>query len=188
MADSTKNIHNSEFEQKLKEAAGEPVPKTHTSALKSDVSSDYDPDVIPVNKEQVRADNVIPVIEEQVHVDKEVVETGSVYIYKDVHEEEVSVDLPYSHEEVEIERVPINEYAAETPPPIRYEGEKMIIPVLKEVLVVEKRTMVVEELHIIKRRIENKETQKVNLRREEIKVDREDYNQDRTESENQAPY
>lgn len=171
MADSTKKIQNSEFEQKLREAAGESTPKSYRSTP--------DPDIEP---------DVIPVIEEQVHVDKEVVETGSVYIYKDVHEEEVSVDLPYSHEEVEIERVPVNEYAEGTPPPIRYEGEKMIIPVLKEVLVVEKRIMVVEELHITKRRIENKETQKINLRREEIKVDRDDYLNGRTESENQAPY
>lgn len=171
MANSTGKMQNSEFEQKLREAAGEPSPKSNRPSN----NSDNDPDEIPV-------------IEEQVHVDKEEVETGSVFIYKDVHEEEVSVDLPFSHEEIEIERVPVNEYAEGTPPPIRYEGEKTIIPVLKEVLVVEKRIMVVEEIHITKRRIENKETQKVILRREEIKVDREDYTHDRTDSENQRPY
>ncbi|EJF10623.1 hypothetical protein O71_07896 [Pontibacter sp. BAB1700] len=48
----------------------------------------------------------------------------------------------------------------------------MIIPVLKEVLVVEKRLLVVEEIHVTKRRTEEHDTQHVELRREEIRVER----------------
>jgi len=157
MGNSSKKIQNSEFEEKLREAAEN--PRLRKTDLDAEQSQDSD---------------VIPVIEEQVHVDKKVVEKGSVYIYKDVHDEEVSVDIPYSHEEVDIERVPVNQYATDTPP-VRYEGDKMIIPVLKEVMVVEKRIMVVEEIHVTKRRIEEHDTQKINLRREEIRVDREDF-------------
>lgn len=158
MASSKDKVQNSEFEQKLREAAGEKPLRSEREIEDRDNHS-----------------NVIPVIEEQVHVDKKVVKSGSVYIYKDVHEEDVSIDIPYSHEEVDIERVPINQYADDTPPPVRYEGDKMIIPVLKEVLVVEKRIMVVEELHVTKRKIQNTDTQHINLRREELKVDRRDY-------------
>lgn len=158
-------VQNSEFEQKLREAAGEQPQRGQRTERYTDDSAN----------DNINESNAIPVMEEQVHVDKKVVEKGSVYIYKDVHEEEVSVDIPYSHEEVEIERVPINKYAEDTPPPVRHEGDKMIIPVLKEVLVVEKRIMVVEEIHVTKRKISEHDTQKINLRREELKVDREDY-------------
>jgi uncharacterized protein (TIGR02271 family) len=158
MASDKEKIQNSEFEEKLREAAGEkPVTNERFSDNRDDQSE------------------VIPVIEERARVDKKVIETGSVYIYKDVHEEEISVDIPFTHEEVDIERVPVNQYADDMPPPVRYEGDKTIIPVLKEVLVVEKKIMVVEELHITKRKIETHNTQQINLRREELKVDREDF-------------
>lgn len=54
-------------------------------------------------------------------------------------------------EEVEIHRVPVNEYVAEAPP-IRYEDDRIIIPVLEEVLHVEKRLLLTEEVVITKRR------------------------------------
>ena len=34
------------------------------------------------------------------------------------------------------------------PPPIRYKGDTLVVPLLEEVLVVEKRLVVREELHI----------------------------------------
>lgn len=116
--------------------------------------------------------STIPVVEEQVHVDKKTVETGRLRISKDVHEEEVTVDLPTLYEEADVERVKINQYVDTPPPPIRYEGDKMIIPVVREVLVVEKRTLVVEELHITKRIRETHEAQQVTLRKESVQVDR----------------
>lgn len=54
-------------------------------------------------------------------------------------------------EDVEIHRVPVNEYV-EAAPPIRYEDDRIIIPVLEEVLQVEKRLMVREEVVVTKRR------------------------------------
>jgi uncharacterized protein (TIGR02271 family) len=114
----------------------------------------------------------IPVIEERARIDKEIRETGQVHIEKEVHREEVSLDLPTIHEEAEVERIEINQYVDTPPPPVRYEGNKMIIPVLKEVLVVEKRILVVEELHITKHRTEEHDNQKIELRREEIRVER----------------
>ncbi|GGG26620.1 YsnF/AvaK domain-containing protein [Pontibacter amylolyticus] len=120
----------------------------------------------------IEYNKTIPVIEEQLRVDKEVRETGSVHIAKDVHRENVDLDLPIIHEEAEIERVEINQYVDTPPPPVRYEGDKMIIPVLKEVLVVEKRLLVVEEIHVTKRRTEEHNTEHVELLREEIRVER----------------
>lgn len=154
----------SEFEEKLRQSHPEnplPEPGTHQPQ----------PAANPLSGDNEYA-STIPVIEERVHVDKEIRETGQVHIEKQVHREEVALDLPTIHEEANIERVAVNQYVDTPPPPVRHEGDKMIIPVLKEVLVVEKRILVVEELHITKNRTEEHHTEHVELRREEIRVER----------------
>jgi len=75
-------------------------------------------------------------------------------------------------EDVNVERVSLNKYIDTAPPPVRYEGDTMIIPVLREVTVIEKRLLLVEELRVTKHRTELEETQDVSLRKEEIKVTR----------------
>ena len=114
---------------------------------------------------------VFQVIEEQIQINKEVVESARVRISKRVSEHEESVDIPLTHEEVDVERVAVNQYV-ETPPAIRYEGDTTIIPVLREVAVVEKRLLLVEELRVTKRHVQTQETQQVTLRREDIEVER----------------
>ncbi|MBC7921412.1 MAG: YsnF/AvaK domain-containing protein [Ferruginibacter sp.] len=114
---------------------------------------------------------VIRVIEEQIRIDKKVVESARVRISKRVSEHEESVDISLVHEEVDVERVAVNQYV-ETPPSIRYEGDTTIIPVLREVAVVEKRLLLVEELRVTKRHVQTNETQQLTLRREDIQVER----------------
>ena len=114
----------------------------------------------------------VPVIEEQLLVDKQVVETGRVRISKSVRETDETVNIPLVQENVSVERVPVNQYVAEPPPPVRYEGNVMIIPVLREVVVVEKRLVLVEELRVTKQQTQTQETQKIRLRKEEVAVKR----------------
>ena len=114
----------------------------------------------------------IPVIEEQVQIDKKVVESGSVRITNVVSEQEVPVDIPLIQEEHDIQRIPVNQYVETLPPPVRYEGDTMIIPVVREVLVVEKRLLLVEELHVTKSQVQKQETQYITLRKEEVIVER----------------
>lgn len=121
---------------------------------------------------QVEALGVIPVIEEQLVIDKRVVEKGRVRISKRVREQEETVNIPLVQENVQVERIPLNQYIAEPPPPVRYEGNTMIIPVVREVVVVEKRLVLVEELRVTKNQVQTQETQKVRLRKEEVKVKR----------------
>lgn len=113
---------------------------------------------------------MIPVIEEQMVVDKQLVETGKVIISKKVNEEAVNIDVQLSNEKVNVERIEINQYVETTPEAIRYEGETMIISILKEVY--EKRIILMEELHVTK--IKNVETvsRQETLRREEINIER----------------
>jgi uncharacterized protein (TIGR02271 family) len=121
-------------------------------------------------------EKVIPVIEETVHVDKKWVETGKVHISKKVSEHDEVIDLPLKHEEVNIERVEVNEFVDSLPPAVRYEGETMIIPVLKEVVV--KRVMVVEEIRVTRKEVETRTQQEVNLKKEEVHVKKKATDQD----------
>jgi uncharacterized protein (TIGR02271 family) len=111
-------------------------------------------------------EKVIPVIEETLHVDKKWVETGKVNISKKVTEHEETIDVPLSHEEVNIERVEVNKYIETLPPPVRYEGETMIIPVLREVVV--KRVLLVEELRVTKKDVQTQEKKLVTLKKDII--------------------
>ena len=113
----------------------------------------------------------IPVIEETARVDKQIVETGRVVVRKTVHHETKTIDVPLLEEQTHVERVPINE-VVETAPEIRREGDTMIIPVLREEVVVTTRLVLVEELHVRKQRLTAHHPREVELRREEVHYER----------------
>jgi len=114
----------------------------------------------------------LPVVEETVNLEKKTIETGKVKISKTVNVDTEIVNLLQVQDEVQIERIPINEFVQTPPSPLRYEGDTIIIPVLQEVMVTEKRILLIEEVRITKRKVESKESQEVVLRKEEIKVQR----------------
>lgn len=116
-------------------------------------------------------ETVVPVVVEELLVGKRTVETGKVRIHKTVREHAETVDEPLMREEVNIERVPVNQFV-DQPVEVRHDGDTMIVPVLEEVLVVEKRLMLKEELHITRRRTEHHEPQQVTVRREEVNIER----------------
>lgn len=114
----------------------------------------------------------IPVLEEQLKVSKKVIETARVTLSKTVNESIESFDIPLKEEEIVVKRVPKNELIETMPAGSRYEGDVMIIPILKEVAVIEKRIMLVEEIHVTKKQTEKTESQQVALRKEDVKVTR----------------
>ncbi|WP_242918313.1 YsnF/AvaK domain-containing protein [Pontibacter liquoris] len=180
MSKSSKKIQ-SEFEEKLRESmatsANAPIPpQTDDVAARDDIAprpAEYDTNRQP--RSRTEESDIIPVIEENVRIDKRVVETGRVHISKNVHEERVTVDVPTTHEEIDVQRIAVNKYV-EAPPEIRYEGDTTIIPVMREEAVVVKRLVLVEELHVTKRVVRTHEPEEVTLRKEEIQVNREDRN------------
>jgi uncharacterized protein (TIGR02271 family) len=115
---------------------------------------------------------VVPVYQEELSVDKRTVEIGSARITKHVEQRESVVDEPLLRQEVQIDHVPINQMWEGPPPPPRYEADKLIVPLLEEVLVVEKRLMLKEELHISRVQRTVREPQKVMLRSEHVTVER----------------
>ena len=114
---------------------------------------------------------IIPVIEEAIAVGKKVIEAGKVRISKRISEHEELVDVPLFREEVRVERVPVNLFV-EAPPPVRQEGDTMIIPVVEEQIVIQKKLLLVEELRVRKEVVEHHQPQTVNVRKEEVEIKR----------------
>lgn len=113
---------------------------------------------------------VIPVIEESLHVEKQAVTTGKLRIEKQVSETNEQVDMNLQRDEYTIRRVAINKYVDEETPQVRHEGNTMIIPVLKEVVV--KRLLLVEEVHIIKEVVNSNEQLNIPVRKETVNISR----------------
>ncbi len=122
---------------------------------------------------EIRAEiQVVPLIEERVEITKKVIEKARVKVSKTVKEKTETYNIPLFSDEIVVKRVPKNEIVDIIPTGVRYEGETMIIPVLKEVAVVEKRIMLVEEIHVIKNKHQRTDTQEVTTRNEEVQVER----------------
>lgn len=128
----------------------------------------------PPQEEILSADSstvVIPVIEEQLQVRTEWVETGRVRVNKQVHAETQTIDVPVTHEVVDVQRVPINRVVSEAPLS-RQEGDTLILPVVREEVITTVRLVLVEEVHITRRQQQTIDQQTVTLRHETISVDR----------------
>jgi hypothetical protein len=114
---------------------------------------------------------VMPVVEEEVVVGKREVPAGGVRVHKVVHERDEMVDTVAMQEELDVQREAVERFV-EQPEPARQEGDRTIIPVYEEVVVVEKRLRLKERWVITRRRTQVPGSQSVHLRREEVVVDR----------------
>ena len=69
--------------------------------------------------------------------------------------------------------MPVPKQVLDAPPAaVRYEGNKMIIPVIREITVVQKKYEVIEELHIVRQVSETPLVQEITLLKESIEVER----------------
>jgi len=113
---------------------------------------------------------VLPIVAETLHVDKEIV-SSKVRVTKVVTEHEEVVDEPLLREEVDVQYVTVNK-VVDKAEPVRYDGDKMIVPVYEEILVVEKRLVLKEELHITKHTYTEHQPQKGVVREEKVIIER----------------
>jgi uncharacterized protein (TIGR02271 family) len=131
----------------------------------------FDPSAVDAAPAHQYQESVIPVVEESLEVHKRPVEQGRVRVRKTVQEHEEQIDEPLLQEDVEVERVKIDQ-VVEKVVPAHYEGDTLVIPLMEEVLVIEKRLIVREELRITRRRLQVRESRRVTLRSEEATVER----------------
>ena len=114
----------------------------------------------------------IPVLEEKLIIEKELLPIDRVLLKKTVELEEVRKSIELAEEAIQVNTVPINQYISEAPPVVRYEGDKAIYSVVKEVLVIEKKLVLVEEIHITKSIHHKKAAVHETLKSERIKIEK----------------
>ncbi|HEX8839103.1 MAG TPA: YsnF/AvaK domain-containing protein [Sphingomicrobium sp.] len=113
----------------------------------------------------------IPVVEEQLRLDRETVETGRVRVTTVPEERTETISEPVIRSDVIVERVARNE-EVESVPPIRQEGETMVVPVVEERLV--KKLFLVEEVRLSRRTTSETVEQEIKLRSQRAVVEREE--------------
>jgi stress response protein YsnF len=119
----------------------------------------------------------IPVIEEELKLDREAVQTGRVRVHTTPEERIETVSESLLRTEVRIERVQKNE-EIDAIPPLRDEGDTVVVPVVEERLV--RKLFLVEEVRL-KRRVATEEiNQQIKLRSQRVHVER-------TESSGEPP-
>jgi uncharacterized protein (TIGR02271 family) len=94
-------------------------------------------------------------------------EAGSLRVRKRVRTDRESIEVPTRHEEVSVERVPMEGEATEA----QIGDDEVVVPVTEEEVVVSKRPVVKEEVRVRKDVVEDTETVEEDVRREEIEVE-----------------
>ncbi|CAH1216192.1 hypothetical protein PAECIP111892_04265 [Paenibacillus auburnensis] len=106
---------------------------------------------------------------EQLDVSKNKVQTGEVNVHKEIVEEQKTINVPVSREEVVIERRSVNNDSSSTPIGA---DETIRIPVSEEQVDVRKNTVVTGEVDVHKREIQGTEQVKDTVKREEARIDK----------------
>ncbi len=117
---------------------------------------------------------IIPVIQEQLIVGTERIQTGKMTIHKRVVKEDVTVNEPMVYERYEIRHVPVNKISTAYPK-AHHTEDTTIIPVVKEILVIEKRYQVVEEIHVTKVRGVTPHMQEITLLKEVVTIKKDSF-------------
>lgn len=108
-------------------------------------------------------------LEEVVEVTPRVVETGYVSIQKKIDEYLDEQTVRLRQNEVQVERVPVDEIIAEYIEPYM-EGDIYVVPVIEEEIIVQRRLRLKEELRVHRSVVERDETVRTPFRRERVVV------------------
>jgi uncharacterized protein (TIGR02271 family) len=119
------------------------------------------------DKDQV----VVPLHAEEVSVAKRRVVTGQVKVGTITRESEQLVEELLEHEHVEVERTAIGKQVDKAPP-VRQEGDTLIIPILEEIVVVERRLLLKEEVRVRRTREKQPYQERVVVRKQEAVITR----------------
>ncbi len=112
----------------------------------------------------------IPLATERLNIGKQVVELGELRIHKRVEQIEEVQRVPVTHDELVVERIPMNQ-PLDAPRQPRTENDVLIIPVMKEVLVVQRQLVLVEEVRVSKRYVTEEHEVREPVRRERIELE-----------------
>lgn len=118
-----------------------------------------------------KEEKTMPLREEQLKVDKEDVQTGEVELGKEVKTEQRDMDIPVRHDEIYVERRPVDENTADASPV--NDSETVRVPIVEEKLEVTKKPVVTDEVVIGKRTVEENEHISETVKKEEPRMNKE---------------
>jgi len=112
---------------------------------------------------------VVPLHAEEVSVAKQKVVTGGVRVATVTRQHEQLVEELLEREHVEVERAAIGRPVNKAPP-VREEGDTLVIPIVEEVAVVERRLVLKEEVRIRRKRETQPYQERVVVRKQEAVI------------------
>ena len=124
-----------------------------------------------VEKTQDPEQILVPLHAEEVSVGKRRVVTGQVKVATVTRQHEQLVEELLEHDHVEIERIAIGK-EVDTVPPVREDGDILIIPIIEEVVVVERRLLLKEEVRVRRIRQTQRYQERVVVRKQEAVITR----------------
>lgn len=134
-----------------------------------DATHDHSRDVAQAHgKRRADSDDSLTLSEERVTVGTETRESGRVRLRKYVVTENVTKTVPVQHEEVHIERVPVDESRGGH---IDDDGDEVEVTLHEEKAVVDKDTVAVDEVRLGKETVTEQETVSADVRKERFDTD-----------------
>ena len=106
-------------------------------------------------------------VEEELRAGTREREAGRLRVRKRVRTDREQLRVPTKHEEVSVERVPVNQEAPEA----EIGEDEVSVPVVEEEVVTEKRPVVKEEVRLRKDVVEEEQVVEEDVRREEIEIE-----------------
>ncbi|HYZ04411.1 MAG TPA: DUF2382 domain-containing protein, partial [Rubrobacter sp.] len=94
-------------------------------------------------------------------------EAGAMRVRKRVRTDREQIEVPTRHEEVSVERVPVEGEATEA----QIGEDEVVVPVTEEEVVTDKHAVAKEEVRIRKDVVEDTEVVEEDVRREEVEVE-----------------
>src|SRR5690348_10020880 len=116
-------------------------------------------------------DLTVPVREEELLVGTERAEAGRVRVHKDVVEEQQTLRVPVTHEEVQVERVPVDrDVPADQLGTDAWQEKDIDVPLMGEQVVAEKQAHVAEEVRLRKEAVTEQQQVADTVRKERVEV------------------
>jgi uncharacterized protein (TIGR02271 family) len=145
----------STIEQSGTYGAHSAAQSTHTTGVADPTEVSYE--------DEVRVQRA----EEELRVGTRERKAGSIRVRKRVRTDHEHIEVPTRHEEVTVERVPVEGEASEA----EIGEDEVVVPVTEEEVIVHKRPVVKEEVRVRKDVVEETEVVEEDVRREEVEVE-----------------
>ncbi len=112
----------------------------------------------------------VPEYQEELVAGKQQEQLGEVHVHKSVVEEQQTVSAPVTHEELDVERVPVHNQVQNAPADA-FQERDINIPLQGEQLVAGKQVVEAEEVRLHKRDVTQEEQVSGTVRKEQVTID-----------------